>query len=243
MKKSFIVSIFLAIYAQISYAEDNVVTQASYSKESRFFKYVGKSYIAKKDNEWVINRYGENFFKGVHVFLNTPLTKYYALLDSSTSPKNDRKYILKDTKFVIESVVSPSELEAEAFRNKKVDCKHEVVYCYFKFKFEDGSYGYMKVGDFDTVSNPALAVGFNAPWLLQIIDLSPGKSWKKYKAEYDKHFRKLGVIEGLTQEQVLKSSWGKPMYKTRSSDVEIWTYDTGMLTFEKGYLTSFTTVY
>ena len=243
MKKSFIVSILLAIYAQISYAEDNVVTQASYLKESRFFKYIGKSYIAKKDNEWVINKYGENFFKGVYVFLNTPLTKYYAQLDSSTSPKNDRKYIFRDTKFVIDSVVSPSEVETEAFRNKKVDCKHEVIFCYFKFKFEDGGFGYMKIMDFERASNPNEAMYSNAPWLLNIVKLSPDKNWKRYKADYDKHFRKLGVIEGLTQEQVLKSSWGKPMYKTRSSDVEIWTYDTGMLTFEKGYLTSFTTAY
>ena len=103
----------------------------------------------------------------------------------------------------------------------------------------------MDVFNFFTAVSPSYTTAMNHPGFLQIYLLNPDESWKSEKHLFDTHFKEIGVRQGYTKEDVLKSQWGKPVTKTRSSlgdvDIDVWMYDNAMLSFENGYVTSVTT--
>ena len=72
-------------------------------------------------------------------------------------------------------------------------------------------------------------------------------NWKLvyYENKRTKSIKKSDISIGMTDDEVLKSEWGKPneINKTESAYAirEQWVYDRGYLYFEDGYLTTIQT--
>ena len=239
MNKTFYSILLVISFCSIAHAQEKTMLAKDFSKDNIFgaFDQIGKEFTVKKDNLYLLARQGSAAYESV-IFQKRP--------DSTTCTHEfcDRKIFPIKHKFVIESIVSPIGKELTQTTSEYV-CANYTLWCYYKVKFDDGDISYVKVARFDEASNPINAVARNFPGLFQITPISPNKLWKYYEKSFNKHFKKVGVKEGYSQEDVLKSQWGKPQMKTRSSfnniDIEIWTYSGGMLTFDDGYVTRITT--
>lgn len=237
-KLLFFVSSFL-ISTNLAAANEVSVLENKYKDQKKYFEMIGQEFTARKDNQYIIDKFG----------VNNPLMNHHALLkkpDIYNCSKSycERKAISENQSFKIERIVEPAIKEDKGFGDNV--CDKNVIFCYYKLVFKDKDVAYIRVADLLDAQNPTRAyVGDAQPWKLQVIPSTPSASWKKEKKQYDKHFKKSGVSLGYTKIDVLNSHWGKPQFKTKSSsidmDIEIWSYNGGQLSFIDGYVTDITT--
>ncbi len=229
----------ISLHSNLSIANEAVISPDKFQSQKNYFELIGQNFMARKDNLYIINQFGvNNSLVTHHAFLKDP--------DTPSCVKHDcqRKEITKNQNFKIESIVAPKVREGRGFGDNV--CDKNVIFCYYKLVFDDKDIAYIRVADFLDAQNPTRAYVLDAqPWKLQIIPLKPNASWKKQKRLYDNHFKKSGVSLGFTKEDVLKSHWGKPQFKTKSAsinmDIEIWSYNGGQLSIVDGYVTDITT--
>ena len=238
MKKIGIAALLFGLLSVQAFAVEKVVPASAFPKDKKNFDLVGQEYVVKKDNPYWIKKFGVTSNAiSMKPFLRRP--ERYGC--STVSSECVRKEIYADTVVSVLAIVEPVKRE-----KGKYTCSSDIIFCFYKLKFEDGDIAYMQVSAFQQGLFPINATAFNFPSLLQIIPKVPDPSWEKDKEYFDTYFSKRGVLEGFTQEDVLRSNWGKPNSKTRSSvagtSIEVWMYDSGVLSFADGVVTQITTV-
>lgn len=223
--------------SNLVFASTDVITLDKFKDQQKYFEQVGKEFKTKEDNHYILDKYGvNNPLMHINAFLLAP-DKYAC--DKDSCP---RITIHKDQVFRIESIVSPKFKEAKGFKDNV--CDKNVIFCYYKFIFQNSDVAYMQVIDFENSISPDHARVRESPWMLQAIPLKPSLNWNSEKKAYDNYFRKAGVSRGYTKADILNSHWGQPKFKTKSSsydiDIEIWTYSRGQLSIVDGYVTDIT---
>lgn len=237
--KVLFVTLSFVVSSNLAAANDVPIVESKYKDQKRYFEIIGQEFTARKDNQYIIEKFG----------VNNPLMNHHAFLTNPNifnCSKSDcqRKKISENQSFKVDKIVEPSIKEDKGFGDNV--CDKNVIFCYYKLVFKDKDVAYMRVADFLEAQNPTRAYVYDPqPWKLQIIPSTPSASWKKEKKLYDRHFKKSGVSLGYTKADVLNSHWGKPQSKTKSSsidmDIEIWSYNGGQLSFVDGYVTDITT--
>lgn len=236
---------FLLSFSTNLLAQEKIYSLADFPKKEKwYFDMVGKEYIAKRDNEYLIEEHG---ISDVDLFSYKPFLKTPSMYSCYTTEKCERKRIYSNQKFVIENIVSPSDNETNdgLHQEPQYSCSQTVAFCYYKLKFDDGDIAYLSVIGLQEMENFGNAVLRKHLGFEQIVPVVHDAEWKKSKSFATKEFKKIGAKLGFTKEDVLMTAWGAPRSKTHTSyknlDVDVWFYEGGMLTFTDEYLTQITT--